>query len=457
MRTLSLSMRPVYALVLLIMLAPFQAFLRIAFPESTVVLLWRDALAYGLVVVCLARAVIRDVKLPRHWINGVLIVYIAWGLLKIFVPPSANMMVGLYGFRAAVRYAPLYFATLLIIRNERDVRLLSKATLVGPTVLALFGIWQFLAPETSVFQMGSDFAPTERFGQRSMFGVYFPRIDSIYMAGVNGFAVYMTSCVGLSLYALLSRPEGRRRLSYWVVAGSLIFVILFSFSRVAWVGLVVTSFLILRKRRPGRLMSRWRPGRLMSGLIMLIVSAPLLYAMFSPEWSDPFFIQNTLWRLVDRSQAFPIDPDVLLFGEAYAFSGYTEGVPEALLANVLESGGLDSQWLLSVLQFGLVGALLQVIILIGFIAVAYRMHRQDIHSVNVVQPGGLIWHPTPLLGTFLFVALSSSFTAPFSYQGLDVNFYVLGAIAVWYYRHYRVLRNASDGDRGGLKTPAETN
>jgi len=408
-------------------------------------------------MVCLARAVIRGESLPRHWINGVLIVYIAWGLLKIFIPPSANMTVGLYGFRAAVRYAPLYFATLLMIRSEQDVRLLSKATLVGATVLAVFGIWQFLAPETSVFQIGSEFAPTERFGQRSLFGIWLPRISSLYMGGVNGFAVYMTSCVAVSLYALLSTSEGRRRLSYWLVAGSLIFVILFSFSRMAWIGLVVILFLILRKRRHGRHMSRWRPGRLMSGLIMLIVSAPLLYAMVSVEWSDPAFINEVLWRLADRSQAFPIDPLVLVVGDAYAFTGYTEGVPKALLENVLESGGLDSQWLLTVLQFGLVGALLQVIILSGFIAVAYRMHRQDLRNLNVVQLGGLIWHPTPLLATFLFMALSSTFTAPFSYQGLDVNFYVLGAIGVWYYRRYRVLRNASDGDRGGLKTPAETN
>ncbi len=453
MRTLSLSKRPLYALVLLIMLSPFQAFFRIAFPESTAVLLWRDALAYGLVVVCVSRAVIRHQRLPRHWINGILIAYIAYGLLMIL--PSVNITVGLYGFHAAVRYAPLYFATLLVIRNEQDVRLLSKATLVGATVLALLGIWQFLAPETPVFQMGSEFAPNERFGQRSLFGIYFPRIDSLYMGGVNGFAIYVTSCVGVSLHALLSGSKGRRRLSYWLVAGSLMFVILFSFSRMAWIGLVVILFLILRKRRHSSLMSRWRPGRLMSGLIMLIVSAPLLYAMFSPEWSDPFFIQNTLWRLVDRYQAFPIDPVVLLFGAGYAFSGYTVGVPKALLANVLESGGLDSQWLLSVLQFGLVGALLQVIILIGFIAVAYPMHRQDLRNVNVVQPGGLIWHPTPLLGTFLVVALSSFFIPPLSYQGLDVNFYVLGAIAVWYYRHYRVPRSSGKNrDRGGVDSPA---
>lgn len=455
MRTLSLSSGPLYALVALIILAPFQAFFRVAFPESTVVLLWRDALAYGLVVVCVVRAMARGQSLPRHWINGVLIVYMAWGLLKILIPPSANITIGLYGFRAAVRYAPLYFATLLAIRNEHDVRLLSKATLVGATILALLGIWQFLAPETSVFQIGSDFAPTERFGQRSLFGVYFPRIDSIYNGGVNGFAIYMTSCVGVSLYALVSSSEGRRRPSYWLLAGLLMFVIFFTFSRMAWIGLAVILFLILRRRKHGSLMSGWVPGRLMSGLIMLIVSAPLLYAMFSPEWSDPFFIHNTLWRLVDRYQAFPIDPVVLAVGPAYAFTGYTEGAPKALLANVLESGGLDSQWLLTVLQFGLVGALFQVIILIGFIAVAIRMHRQDLRNLQLVQPKGLIWHPTPLLGTFLVVALSSFFIASLSYQGLDVNFYVLGAIAVWYHRHYKVPRSSGKNrDRGGLDSPA---
>jgi len=406
--------RPLWLLVVLIALSPFHSYFRSLFPDAITIIVWRDVVSWLIVAGVAARLAIRRERVLSHPLNALVLAYIGWGLFQII--NTGDLVTGIYGFGTVIRYAPLFFATLALVQSERDVEVLLKPMILAGSVIAIFAIVELLFPDSSIFAL-----VTREQGSRPILGFRTERLSSIFGQGPNGLAIY------LAFIACLLVPQGfgpkgsgvPGRLYRWLF-WLYVIVIALTTSRLAWLGLGAALFLfvVLSHRSAGskRMIPAW-----------IAVSAVALgvYAIFLPGQAGQSFIQMIPSLLAMRGWLLPTNVVSTLIGTGYYFDGTKEFLPLALQPRTLASGAVDILYLHSIYIIGLVGLLLELAILGKFLCTA-------VHGYVTHAQAELAWLPLALAMAFVVMAVATFHSTPWDYAGLDVNYYVLGAIAVWY-------------------------
>ncbi|MEI9913731.1 MAG: O-antigen ligase family protein [Candidatus Saccharibacteria bacterium] len=273
---------PACLILLIFALIPFHAFLTVwgssLFGHYTAIRLWKE---YLLVVCVLGAAVIfsTDRKVRELFYRSKLIqlilvflvIELVWGTFS-YNAGDVNTKALLYGWLSDTRYLIFFLVTLVISKKTALLRNKSIKFVIWPAVIViLFGLLQFLVlPKDFLSHFGygpNTIYPFETINHNSQY----LRIAST-LRGANPLGAYLL--VPLSLAAvLLMRRRKTWQMIIFIIAGTA--VMIFSFSRSAWLGLIIALALAIYWGIKNREVKK----RLLYVAVILVIVAGALFVI----------------------------------------------------------------------------------------------------------------------------------------------------------------------------------
>ena len=415
-----------WAICLLVLLSPFHFALKVL-SASLVVDVWRE-LFFLLIFASWVLQLLLGKRRPPGMtvLNFVVGSYVLWGIVAIL--NSANLLVGLAGFRFMFAFVPLYFVARSTITSEKDVKRIIASILASGVVVAVIAILQFiLVSLLGVIEKESSIDFARKFaGTSQAEGIPWDRATSV-LGGPNELGVFLAVCLALG-FSYYWSPERRKRHPWLLVLVLAIMGLglLASMSRSAMLGLAVALLTLgVVKRRAGPVVFLCLAGALLSAVATIYVEA-----LFRPayELSDPYFAYT--WQEVLSSPSLWRSP---ILGQGY---GLTPSVAEKLGiedSSVFELGGVDIYFVQSVAQIGLVGFCLFML--------AWFLFVRDAHS-GAKQPGRSEFLKDTAAGicaAFLGVMVTSAHAAAWEYFSFAASYFLLGAVATWISRSHKTV------------------
>jgi len=233
---------------LIILLLPFHAFLTVWVSSLTghytLIRLWKEFLLVPLAVVAiyylLADKRLRN-EFANSWVNRLILVY----LLLLAVAAAVPLALGdvsaksvWYGLLVDSRFLIFFLVVLILASRSNWLRINWQKLLLAPAVLvAAFAILQYLVlPYDFLKHFGygdSTISPYETINHN----INHIRVAST-LRGANPLGAYLILPISMiTVYLLKEKRERRDKL---VIGGGLLIAMIFSFSRSAWLGAVLS-------------------------------------------------------------------------------------------------------------------------------------------------------------------------------------------------------------------------
>jgi hypothetical protein len=428
-----------WAIWLLIFVSPFHFVVK-ALSSSGLVDVWREVFFLLIFGAWLLQVLVGKRRLPRISLLNLLIAgYLLWGIVAIL--NSANLLVGLAGFRFMFSFVPLFFVAHSTIADERDVKRFVGAILASGVVVAVIAILQFiLVSVLGLVEQGTSIDFARKFaGSAKATGIPWERANSV-LVSPNELGVFLSVCLtlGFSYYWSVDRRNRHPWLLRLLLA-VLGMGLLASMSRSSMAGLAVALLVLgLVKRRGGPVFVL-----VVSAILVLAVVGLYVEAQFQSVYtlSDPYF-SNTWKETLSSTMLGRLS----LLGQGY---GLTPSVAEKLGiddSSVLMLGGIDIYFVQSILQIGLIGFSLFFLGWLLFVRDAYLGARRPNSSEFM--------HDTAagMCAAFLAIMVTSLHVAAWEYVSFAATYYLLGAIASWSLGETglasKAPRTGAEGDTG---------
>lgn len=409
-----------WAICLLIFLSPFHYAIK-ELSSSVAIDVWREVFLLVILWCWLLQILLRKRPLlPNNLLSFVLIAYLLWGIVEIF--NSADMLVGMAGFRYMFSFLPLYFITISTVTDEADIKRFVKAILASGVIVGAIAIVQFvLVSLLAVVEKGKGIDFARKYAPTSYLAVGIPwdRANSI-LVGPNELGVFLAVCLTL-MYGYYLSKENRSR-HPWLVIVSMVITgvgLLVSMSRSSMLGFVVACVALgILKRRPLKPLF----ALLVVAIVLLVVAPFYLLPLFIPVFSfSDLYFTATLSGAVSSEMVWGAP----LVGHGY---GLTPSVSEKLGIedpSVLLLGGVDIYVVQSIAQIGLIGFSLFFLGWVLFLKDAYRGAKQANGSEFQRDTAAGIY--AALLG----IMVTSAHVAAWEYVSFAASYYMLGGIGTW--------------------------
>jgi len=433
-----------WAISLLILLSPFHFALK-ALSSSGLVDVWREVFFLLIFGAWLLQVLVGKRRPPRiSLLNLVIAGYLLWGIVAIL--NSANLLVGLAGFRFMFSFVPLFFVANSTLSSEQDVKRFVGTILASGVVVAVIAILQIIfVSMLGLVERGTSFDFAREFAGTSQRGPW-ERASSV-LVGPNELGVFLSVCLTLAFSYYWSVDRRKRHPWFLTVLLAIMGMgLLASMSRSSMLGLAVALLALgLMKRRGGPVFVL-----VVSGILLLAVGGLYREELLQPVYdlSDPYFSHT--WQVTLSSRLLWRSP---LLGQGY---GLTPGVAEKLGiddSSVLMLGAIDIYFVQSILQIGLIGFSLFCLGWLLFVRDAYRGGRRPNNSEFMRDTS------SGICAAFLGIMVTSAHVAAWEYVSFATSYYLLGAVASWAAdargTSYEAL--GVDGDRGvacGATSPA---
>lgn len=376
-----------------------------------------------------------------------LFIFLWFSILQIFNPASTSIFYGLMGLKLDFYYIPLMFVGYALIDSEQDLRRLFTVSLAIAAVICSLGIAQailghtFLNPEHPAedIRMLSGL-----YREAPISGVLVYRPTSVFVSDGRFSAYLMLAfllAVGYAGYLVLRIRRGR--VKTFCVLVLVIGAIALSASRGALVwGLfdaiaVSVAFFWGAPWRQGEAMRIVRTvQRVLLGGVAAVV---ILFFTFPGALLDRFtFYNETLSldspssELVYRARDYPIKNFIAAFDSprwAYGYGLGTASLGAQYVGRILHAPpmeiGVENGYGAIVLELGIVGLILWVIMSASISFSAWRIVRQLRGSILFPIAFTIFWYTFMVLVPFTFHGLNT-------YQNFVMNAYLWLLIGVLY-------------------------
>lgn len=411
------------AVQLFVALAPFHFLVKALLPPSPFAPAWRDVLFAILLGAWLIQLAMKRVSLPGHPLNLVMALYVAWGLMEIL--NSTSIAVGIFGFRDVVRYAPLYFIVLSTIKGESSIRRYLWIMIGVGLVMAAVGIAQVVLPILHMSEVTGERSlipliqlNAERgFTPRALGALRLARAHSLF-DGPNAFGYFLaiSACIAMAIGLSPRLRVTYRKLGAAIATIVLISGVFLSLSFTSMAALGLATLTLVRQARRSRII-----------VVGVLTATMVIVALAWPSWRDQYqdeLLSSTLFRgtgVLDISNP--------LIGNGYALLGQKAVLSSSLQEKATIFTGMDSFFLEIGWQLGWMGLTFPVIILLTFLRTAWKLAR----TLPFAHP----FRPVCLgvLGAMVVFTVGTVHSVPWNHIGLDVNYFVLGAIVIWISGH----------------------
>ncbi len=284
---------------LILLFIPFHAFLTVwgsqLVGHYTALRLWKEAIlllcALGMLYLLATDGKIRSYTLTRRLVWLILLygfINLIWGLVALKHHAVTRKALG-YGLVVNLRFLAFFLVTWAVaLRNSRLRAQWQKLVLLPAVIVVLFGLLQiFILPNDVLRHVGYGSATIYPF-ETINHNAHYVRIIST-LRGANPLGAYLLVPISVLTVLILAGKRSWPRLG--LLAGSLI-VLFFSFSRSAWVGVLLSLGVIAALELHSRLDSR---------LLMLAVTvvAVLIGAGFILRHSSRF--ENIIFHTQTQS------------------------------------------------------------------------------------------------------------------------------------------------------------
>lgn len=283
----------------IIVLLPFHAFFTtwagVTFGAIDAFRIWKELLI-GLLFVGLLLLMMRDKSLRQQFLGNFLVqlilVYAVYSLLRAvygYISGNVNLEATTYGLISNLRY-PVFFALVwaVCLRSNFLVETWQKLVLVPAMIVVGFGVLQqFLLPKNFLehFGYGTNTIPAfQAVDQKPDYA----RLQST-LRGANPLGAYLILIATL-LSARLMKGRNWRNLLLAVGTTTVLF---FTYSRSAWLGLIISLLCLLLLMRP----QAWRWVAVGSAAL-LVVTSTSIYLLRDNNW-----VQNVVFHSDETSQS----------------------------------------------------------------------------------------------------------------------------------------------------------
>jgi hypothetical protein len=157
--------------------------------------------------------------LNKSTVNILIFIVAGWGLFQIFNPSLGSPLVGFFGWKAYLYYAPLMWMVPDLFRSESELKDFLNKYLLLLIPVGILAVAQFFSPASSPLNV---YVRTARQGI-STFGIagMNVRVTGTF-SYLSGYAVYLSVCFGLLMPLLLIKQPLRWRILVLIEAFLLI-------------------------------------------------------------------------------------------------------------------------------------------------------------------------------------------------------------------------------------------
>lgn len=351
---------------------PIEYTLRDVLQISILASVWEEVFLMAGVALVLWRTMLKQSDGFRRAtaLETALLLYMAVGLLLMMLNRPFPA-IAWAGYRAQVEYILWFFILLRLIDDEQDAKTLLFGFAAVVLVLALHGIWQYIAavpiPDSWVTKTEAG-VRTRVFsltGSPNIFGSLLLMAAPTAAAGIyyfkNGWMKFLSLCA----------------------TGVICLSILFTFSRGSWVGLIVAIVLFslfMDKRLIGLM------GIAMAGVVALVpsITSRLTYLM-TPEYKVASEVGGRALRWETGKALLHENSPWLGFGLG-RFGGAVAMNNQVLdKTDEFEYFYMDNYYLKTLVEMGYLGIIFYIVALIAFAVMALRA----IHACNQGRAYGL--------------------------------------------------------------------
>lgn len=296
-------------------------------------------------------------------IIAVFLLFIVWGLFSYFWREASEEQ-WLRGLRFAMTPILLLTTLLLFDFSVNQRKKVYWSAFIGSTIVCCLAVLEF-------FHIKMPFV-TELSGEGALTAVHavggqFLRLQSI-LSGPNALGLYLLSAIALII--IMSRQINKKLL---LLIPLFCFILLFTFSRSAWIGLFVTllsiSVLYLRKRY----------GALVASSCFIVILGLILFV----SWIG--YKSESLNSIVTHgaSSTERVDQYKRVWAERYKIGFLGRGMGAAGPSSQNRIDGGPNRWTENIYldtfeETGLVGIIL-LLLLLG--SLAYRLHKAKENSI----------------------------------------------------------------------------
>lgn len=304
-------------------------------------------------------------------LDAYLFLYLAVGLLLMSIV-DPNPAVAFAGYRAQVEYTLWFFLIFRLVENDEDFRVIFRSFLLLGLLLSLHGIYQYIVAVP---------IPTSWVTQTEM-GVR-TRVFSL-TGSPNVFGSLLVLLAPSAAAMIYYSRNAWQKVGYLALTGLLCLSLLFTFSRGAWVGLViaVVLFSLYLDRRLLGLM-----GVAMAGVLALLpsITSRLTY-LFTSDYAEASAIGGRAMRWeTGRLLLTEHNP---WFGFGLGRFGGAVAMNNKLLDETEEFKYfyLDNYYLKTMVEMGYIGIAIFLLLIAALLIYGLRsIHRAGLRNPDLLQ------------------------------------------------------------------------
>jgi O-antigen ligase len=284
-----------------------------------------------------------------------------WGVVALTAVGAASLLwaehsrVAVREYRTVILEAAVFYGLLrAMVRREHDVWRLADAWVLGGTLIALIGLYQWV------------------FGQNLITAEGIWRVRGFY-GSPNNLAIYLGRLFPLGVAVAVWGQRGQRRWAYALAALVMALALFLTYSRGAWVVGVPASLLFLAAMRGRRaLVAAGAVLVVLAIAVVLIVGAGRLTSLFDTMEGTTFFrlqLWQSSWAMLRDQPLLGVGLDNFL----YAYRSHY------VLPTAWEEFDLSHPHNLVFdfwLRLGLLGLLILVWLLVAFFRQGWRAYRR---------------------------------------------------------------------------------
>jgi len=340
-------------------------------------------------------------------------------MVFILVFNSPDFSISLEGFRAVVQYILWYFVVIQLLRTEKGARNICIFFVLVTFALALHGIFQYVVAA----KMPQGWIDKDEEEVRT-------RVYSI-IGSPNVFGSLMTLAAPVAISFVFSMRKFKSKVFFAIVAVSMMLSLLFTFSRGAWIGFMISVFVYVFIKDKRFLIP------IVFGAAFVMVLVPSVFNrimyMLSPEYIESSLKAGRLVRWITGLEILENNPFV---GVGLGHFGGAVAMNHKLYCDVgvkvIETFYMDNYFLKTAVETGLLG-------LFFFTGLMYRIIINCLRTIKITEDKAFKELETGIFAGLAGVICHNFVENIFEVPMMVSCFWLLVAVMMhlWYLNYYK--------------------
>jgi len=376
-----------WVLAAFVLYLPLEYVIRDVLPAAFIASIWEEMFILDAVVLVLWRRALRQTQTTGREtpLDGYLILFMAVGLL-LMSAVNPYPAVALAGYRAVVEYLVWFFIIIRLIEDDEDFKVVYYTFIGMGALLCLHGIYQYVI----AVPIPSSWVSQTEMGVRT-------RVFSL-TGSPNIFGSLIVMIAPMAAAMIYYCRKTYAKLFFIAVTGMMCLCLLFTFSRGAWVGIVVAVILF----------SLYTDRRLLS-LMVAAIAGVLIFVPSITSRLTYLFTSDYAEASAVGGRALRWETGRMLLTENNPWLGFglgRFGGAVAMNNQILDETEefsyfyMDNYYLKTMVEMGYIGIIFFVLLILALVVWGFRaIYRSGLRSPGMAeeQPFGEIIEKTAQL------------------------------------------------------------